>query len=138
MEKDLEAVHAHELEAPQALANLSDSLLGLGIVAAVLGVVITMGKIDQSPAVIGQSVAAALVGTFIGILLCYGYIGPMARKLESIIHADGRYLACIKAGLLAFAKGPAPLIVVEYARRSISPEERPSFEAVEKLLKKAA
>jgi chemotaxis protein MotA len=136
MEKDLEIVHHHELEAPTALNTLSDSLPGLGIVAAVLGVVITMGKIDQSPTVIGHSVAAALVGTFLGILLCYGFVGPTARNLEHLINAEGRYMQCIRAGLLAFAKGPAPLVVVEYARRAIAPEERPSFEAVEKLLKK--
>lgn len=136
MEKDLEVMHHHELEAPAALNTLSDSLPGLGIVAAVLGVVITMGKIDQSPTVIGHSVAAALVGTFLGILMCYGFVGPTAKNLEHMINAEGRYMQCIRAGLLAFAKGPAPLVVVEYARRSISPEERPSFEAVEKLLKK--
>ena len=86
---------------------------------------------------IGHSVAAALVGTFLGILLCYGFVGPMAKNLEHIVNADGRFMQCIRAGLLAFAKGPAPLVVVEYARRAIAPEERPSFEAVEKLLKKS-
>jgi chemotaxis protein MotA len=136
MDKDLEILHAHETKVPTALATVGDSLPGLGIVAAVLGVVITMGKIDQPPAVIGHSVAAALVGTFLGILLCYGFVGPLAKNLENQIEADGRYLNCIKAALLSFSKGPAPQVVIEYARRTIAPDERPSFEAVEKMLKK--
>jgi len=138
MDKDIETAHAEELAAPQALSNLSDSLPGLGIVAAVLGVVITMGQIDQPPAVIGHSVAAALVGTFLGILLCYGFVGPMARNLDQMISADGRYLGVIKAGVLSLARGASPQITVEYARRAIGPDDRPSFEAVEKMMKKAA
>jgi len=137
MDKDLEILHAEEHAAPAALTQLSDSLPGLGIVAAVLGVVITMGQIDQPPAVIGHSVAAALVGTFLGILLCYGFVGPMARNLEQMIAAEGRYLGVIKVGLLALVRGLSPQIAIEYARRAIAPEERPSFAAVEKLLKKA-
>ena len=136
MDKDLETMHAEELAAPTALSTLGDALPGLGIVAAVLGVVITMGKIDQPPEVIGHSVAAALVGTFIGILLCYGFIGPLARNMEHMIASEGRYFNVIKAALIAFARGPAPSVVIEYARRAIIPEERPSFEAVEKLLAK--
>jgi chemotaxis protein MotA len=138
MDKDIETAHAEELAAPQALSNLSDSLPGLGIVAAVLGVVITMGQIDQPPVVIGHSVAAALVGTFLGILLCYGFVGPMARNLDQMISADGRYLGVIKAGVLSLARGASPQITVEYARRAIGPDDRPSFEAVEKMMKKAA
>jgi chemotaxis protein MotA len=136
MDRDLETIHVHELRAPQALTTLGDALPGLGIVAAVLGVVITMGKIDQPPAVIGHSIAAALVGTFLGILMCYGFAGPLAKAIENHINAQGRYLACIKAALLVFAKGPNPAIAVEYARRAITPEERPSFAAAEKIIKK--
>ncbi len=136
MDKDLETMHAEELAAPQALATLGDALPGLGIVAAVLGVVITMGKIDQPPEVIGHSVAAALVGTFLGILACYGFIGPLAKNMEHMVAAEGRYFNVIKSALVAFARGPAPAVVIEYARRAIIPDERPSFSAVEKLLGK--
>jgi chemotaxis protein MotA len=137
MEKDLETIHHAESLAPSALTSLGDALPGLGIVAAVLGVVITMGNIDQPPAVIGASVAAALVGTFLGILMCYGFVGPVAKNMEHMINAEGRYLLCMKAGLVAFSKGLAPAVVVEYARRTIAPEERPSFEVAETLVKGA-
>lgn len=135
MERDLEAAHTEEHLAPAALTMLSDSLPGLGIVAAVLGVVITMGKIDQPPAVIGHSVAAALVGTFIGILLCYGFVGPVAKNMEHMIAAEGRYMAAIRSAVLAFAKGMPVPTVIEYTRRTIAPEERPSFAAAEQLVK---
>jgi chemotaxis protein MotA len=135
MEKDLETIHHDELRAPAALTSLSDSLPGLGIVAAVLGVVITMGKIDQPPAVIGHSVAAALVGTFIGILLCYGFVGPLAKNIEHRIQAEGRYLLCIKTGVLALAKGTTPGLVIEYARRAIDLENRPTFSNAEAMVK---
>lgn len=135
MDRDLDTIHAAEARTPAAINSISDSLPGLGIVAAVLGVVITMGKIDQSPTVIGHSVAAALIGTFLGILMAYGFCGPLARNVESMINDEGRYFQCIKAGILAFSKGFAPGIVVEYARRAIAPEERPTFEAAEKLIK---
>lgn len=135
MEKDIETIHHAEGLAPAALTSLGDSLPGLGIVAAVLGVVITMGNIDQPPAVIGHSVAAALVGTFLGILMCYGFVGPLAKNMEHMISAEGRYLLCIKGGLMAFSKGLTPAVVVEYARRTIAPEERPSFAVAEALVK---
>jgi chemotaxis protein MotA len=135
MERDLETIHHEELLAPSALATLGDSLPGLGIVAAVLGVVITMGKIDQPPAVIGHSVAAALVGTFIGILLCYGFVGPLAKNIEHRIHAEGRYLQCMRTGILALAKSTTPALVIEYARRAIDVENRPSFSNAEAMVK---
>jgi chemotaxis protein MotA len=136
MDKDLESMHAEELAAPQALTMVGDALPGLGIVAAVLGIVITMGKIDQPPEVIGHSVAAALVGTFLGILMCYGFVGPLAKNMEHMVAAEGRFFTVIKVALIAFARGPAPAVVIEYARRAIIPEERPSFASVEKLLGK--
>jgi chemotaxis protein MotA len=108
---------------------------GLGIVAAVLGVVITMGKLDQGNEVIGHSVAAALVGTFLGILTSYGFMSPMAAKIGRDLDAEGRYLKVIKAGLVALQRGAPPLVCVEYARRSIFPDVRPSFEEMEKSTK---
>jgi chemotaxis protein MotA len=137
LDRDLDVMHQEELQAPTALSTLGDAFPGLGIVAAVLGVVITMGIIDQPPAVIGHSVAAALVGTFVGILVAYGFVAPLAKKMEHNINTEGRYLQCIKAALLAAAKEAPPLLVVESARRAISPEDRPSFKDAEAAIKKS-
>ena len=103
----------------------------MGIVAAVLGVVITMGAIDGPPSEIGHKVGAALVGTFLGILMCYGFVGPMATSLEHRVDQEGQYLVTIKAGILALSKGLAPAIAVEFARRSIPSELRPTFSETE-------
>jgi chemotaxis protein MotA len=131
MDADLE-VHHHEAMKPgQALSTVGDALPGMGIVAAVLGVVITMGAIDGPPSEIGHKVGAALVGTFLGILLCYGFVGPMATSLGHKVDAEGQYLATIKAGVLAMSKGLAPAIAVEFARRSIPSDARPSFAETE-------
>ena len=137
MELDLETIHQKESRAPAALITIADSLPGLGIVAAVLGVVITMGKVDQPPEVVGHSVAAALVGTFLGVLLSYGVVGPIGRSLENLQAAEQRYLNCIKAAILAFVKGAPPMVAVEYGRRAIDPDFRPSFQETEEALKRA-
>ncbi len=136
MDIDLETVHQKEARAPSAIITIADSLPGLGIVAAVLGVVITMGKVDQPPEVVGHSVAAALVGTFLGVLLSYGVVGPIGRNLENLTLAEHRYLNCIKATLLAFVKGAPPVIAIEYGRRAIDPDFRPSFQETEEALKR--
>jgi chemotaxis protein MotA len=99
---------------------------GLGIVAAVLGVIIAMGSMDQGPEVIGHKVAGALVGTFIGILLCYGIFQPLVTKMELLLVEETKYLQCIKTGILANLHGAAPIIAVEYARRVVFSTERPS------------
>jgi chemotaxis protein MotA len=131
MDVDLE-VHHHEATKPgQALSTVGDALPGMGIVAAVLGVVITMGAIDGPPSEIGHKVGAALVGTFLGILMCYGFVGPMATSLGHLVDAEGQYLATIKAGVLAMSKGLAPAIAVEFARRSIPSDLRPTFSETE-------
>jgi chemotaxis protein MotA len=131
MDVDLE-VHHHEALKPAAAINkVGDALPGMGIVAAVLGVVITMGAIDGPPSEIGHKVGAALVGTFLGILLCYGFVGPMATQLEHKVDFEGQYLATMKAGILALSKGLAPAIAVEFARRSIPSELRPTFSETE-------
>jgi chemotaxis protein MotA len=131
MDIDLEVHHHEALKPAQALAKVGDALPGMGIVAAVLGVVITMGAIDGPPSEIGHKVGAALVGTFLGILLCYGFVGPMATSLEHNVDFEGQYLGTIKSGVLALSKGLAPAIAVEFARRSIPAELRPSFSETE-------
>ena len=131
MDLDLEVHHHEALKPAQTLAKVGDALPGMGIVAAVLGVVITMGAIDGPPSEIGHKVGAALVGTFLGILLCYGFVGPMATQLEHKVDFEGQYLATIKCGVLALSKGLAPAIAVEFARRSIPAELRPTFAETE-------
>ena len=131
MDLDLEVHHHVALKPAQAIAKVGDALPGMGIVAAVLGVVITMGAIDGPPSEIGHKVGAALVGTFLGILMCYGFVGPMATSLEHKVDFEGQYLATIKCGILALSKGLAPAIAVEFARRSIPAELRPTFAETE-------
>ncbi len=131
MDVDLEVHHHEALKPAQAIAKVGESLPGMGIVAAVLGVVITMGAIDGPPSEIGHKVGAALVGTFLGILACYGFVAPMASSLEHKVDFEGQYLATIKAGVLALSKGLAPAIAVEFARRSIPAELRPNFSETE-------
>ena len=135
MELDME-VHHHEAAAPiSALSTVADSLPGLGIVAAVLGVVITMGAIGGPPAEVGHKVAAALVGTFLGILMCYGVVGPLAANMAKIADAEKEYLHVLRVLLLAFLKGNAPMIALEIARRAIPAYLRPSFDEMEKACK---
>lgn len=135
MDLDLETAHHAELKAPAALNTVGDAFPGLGIVAAVLGVVQTMGIIDQPPEIIGHSVAAALVGTFLGILVSYGFVGPLAKNMEHIVEGEGRYLKCMKASILSFAKGAPAVVAIEYGRRAIEPHDRPTFKETEEAVK---
>lgn len=135
MDEDLEVHHAEQLGPAQTLARVADALPGLGIVAAVLGVVITMQSMGGPPEEIGHKVAAALVGTFLGILASYGFVQPMATSMEHRVEAEGRYLACIKAGLLAVYKGFPPAIAVEFARRTLPEDVRPTFTETERACK---
>ena len=111
--------------------KIGDALPGLGIVAAVLGIVITMQAISGPPEEVGEKVAVALVGTFLGILLSYGFVQPLATHMELLQASETRFLECIKAGVVAYAKGNAPIIVVEFARRVIYSNVRPTFAEVE-------
>ena len=129
----LEVHHADEGRPASTLNKVCDALPGLGIVAAVLGIVITMGAIDGPPAEIGHKVGAALVGTFLGILMSYGFMQPLASSLEQRVQDDGRYEQCIKAGVMAAFKGMPPAIAVEFARRVLPHEVRPSFEETEQF-----
>jgi len=123
---------------PNAIARVGDAMPGFGIVAAVLGVIITMGHIGGSPAEIGQSIAAALVGTFLGVLLAYGVLGPLAQAIETRIRGEQAYLACVRTALLSSSRGDPPITSVEFARRNIEPEDRPSFAELERLTRKRA
>jgi chemotaxis protein MotA len=129
---ELETHHEEEHQPITLLRTTSDALPGLGIVAAVLGIIITMAHLDGPPEEIGHHVAAALVGTFIGILLCYGVLSPIAASIEIQAAADARYLNVIKNGLLAAARGANPAIAIELARRAIFTDERPSAEELDK------
>lgn len=132
LELDLE-VHHHEAGQPvAALSSMADSLPGLGIVAAVLGVVITMGALGGPPEEIGHKVAAALVGTFLGILLCYGLVGPVAANMAKLAEDERAYLHVLRVLMISFLKGTAPIMAVEVARRAIPGHVRPSFHEVEK------
>jgi len=131
MDADLETQAEEEGKPPASLNKIGDSLPGMGIVAAVLGIIITMGSIGGPAAEVGHKVAAALVGTFLGILMCYGFLGPLATQIEYQSWYTERFLHCIKAGVVAYAKGMAPIVAVEFARRVIFNDFRPSFADVE-------
>jgi chemotaxis protein MotA len=137
LENDIE-VHHQEIAAPvKSLMTIAEALPGLGIVAAVLGVILTMSALGGPPEEIGHKVAAALVGTFLGILMCYGVIAPIAANLEKLTECETQYYQVLRAGIMAFAKGLAPMIATEFARRSIPASERPLFTEMEKACKNA-
>jgi chemotaxis protein MotA len=131
MELDMDVHHHEESSAVDALTSMADALPGLGIVAAVLGVVITMGALGGPPEEIGHKVAAALVGTFLGILLCYGFVGPLASHIGKIVEDERAYLHSLRVVLLAFIKGSPPIMAVEMARRAIPSRVRPTFVELE-------
>lgn len=131
MEVDLEVHHREAAEPMSALTTMADSLPGLGIVAAVLGIVITMGALGGPKEQIGEHVAAALVGTFLGILLCYGVFGPLAQAMGKQNDAEANYLGFLRMAAVGFIKGLSPIMAVELARRSIPSTVRPSFQEVE-------
>jgi len=138
MELDMEVHHHEAQQHVSALSSVADALPGLGIVAAVLGVVITMGAIGGPPEEIGHKVAAALVGTFLGILLCYGFFGPLSANMARMNESDGQYFHFLRVGLLAFVKGSSPITSVEFARRSIPSSIRPSFKEMEAICRGGA
>jgi chemotaxis protein MotA len=131
MEVDLETHHKESHEPIAALSTMADALPGLGIVAAVLGVVLTMGALGGPKEQIGEKVAAALVGTFLGILLCYGIFGPLATAMGKNTEAEGQYLAMLRMGAWGFIKEMSPILAVELARRSIPNGVRPTFQDME-------
>lgn len=132
MEIDMEVHHAGEVESASALSTVADSLPGMGIVAAVLGVVVTMSALGGPPEEIGHKVAAALVGTFLGILLCYGVVGPLGSNLTKLIDDDAAVFSVLRVVMLSFVKGMSPSLAIEMGRRAIPEHVRPTFQEVDK------
>lgn len=126
LETEMETHHEENAIVPGILRSVADSLPGLGIVAAVLGIVVTMQHLDGPPEELGHHVGAALVGTFLGLLLSYGIVAPVAQNMTNLALDEAKYFACIKAGLIAFAGGAAPSTAVEFARKTIFSFDRPS------------
>lgn len=135
MELEIETYRHESMIPSRSIARVADALPGLGIVAAVLGVVITMGKIDQPPAVLGHSIGTALVGTFIGVLMCYGFVGPIATNLEHRAKEGSIFFEIIKIALVAFVGGLPPQMAVEFGRRAIPGEKKPTFEELENAVR---
>ncbi|MGA3193540.1 MAG: flagellar motor stator protein MotA [Terriglobales bacterium] len=138
LELDMEVHHHDAGQSVAALSSMADALPGLGIVAAVLGVVITMGSLGGPPEEIGHKVAAALVGTFLGILLCYGLVGPLAANMGKGAEEERCYLHVLRVLMISFLKGSAPIMAVEFGRRAIPGHLRPSFQEVEKSCRGAS
>ena len=131
IELDIEVLHHDATQPVSSLTTVADSLPGLGIVAAVLGVVITMQALGGPPEEIGRKVAAALVGTFLGILLCYGFVGPIASNMSKLADEERAYLNVLRVLIISFLKGTAPILAVEAARRATPNHVRPSFHELE-------
>ncbi len=135
MELEIETKQNEALGPSRGLAKLADSLPGFGIVAAVLGVVLTMGQIDQPPSILGHDIGSALTGTFMGVLLSYGFVGPLATNLEHMARSEEIDFQVIKIAIVAFVGGAAPQIAVEFGRRAIPGDDCPSFNELEKELR---
>ena len=135
IETDMDVHHHEAIQPIAALSTMADSLPGLGIVAAVLGVVITMGALGGPPEEIGHKVAAALVGTFLGILLCYGVLGPIAAKMAKTAEEEGHFYHVVQVTVISFLKGASPKVAIEFARRAVPGHVRPSFVELEKACK---
>ena len=136
MDSEIETHHHEEHAAVLAIGRLAGGLPAFGIVAAVLGVVNTMGSVGQAPAVLGGMIASALVGTFLGILLAYGFVEPLGGLLEQKVEDAGKELQCIKTTLLASMQGYAPQVAIEFGRKVLFSGDRPSFSELEAHVKK--
>lgn len=134
IDEEIETNHEEESRIAQAVTTMSDGLPAFGIVAAVLGIITTMGSILEPPEVLGGLIGAALVGTFLGILLSYGFVGPLGNTLKNYADADTKYYMCIKAALIAHMQGYAPALSIEFARKMLFSGERPTFEEVEEAV----
>ena len=136
MDSEIDTHHAEEHSAVAAIARLAGGLPAFGIVAAVLGVVNTMGSVGQPPAVLGGMIGSALVGTFLGILLAYGFVEPLGGLLEQKVEDAGKELQCIKTTLLASMQGYAPQVAIEFGRKVLFSDMRPTFTELEAHVKK--
>lgn len=134
MTEEIETHHHESNQVSSAVQAVADALPALGIVAAVLGVIKTMGLISEPPEVLGKAIAGALVGTFLGVFLAYGFVGPTASSLKAVYDAETKYYECIRAGLLAYVEGYAPQIAVEFARKALLTDVRPTFYEVEQAV----
>ena len=131
IEQDLD-LHHHEAEQVfHAMNSMAESFPGVGIVAAVLGIIQTMGSITEPPEILGQLIGAALVGTFAGILMCCGFFGPMAAALKAVREDEHVYFTCMKVGLVSHLQGYAPAVTVEFSRKVLLSHQRPTFAEVE-------
>lgn len=137
LDTEIETHHEEALLAPDAMSKLADGFPALGIVAAVLGIIITMQFLDQPPPVIGHHVASALVGTMLGILLSYGYIAPLSSKISHNVREGSGILKTVQAGLVSFAGGAPPQVALEFARKTIPSTMRPTAEELEEIIKEA-
>ena len=134
LDEELETHHAEDAEVAGAYSTMGDGFPALGIVAAVLGIIKTMGSITEPPEVLGKLIGGALVGTFLGILLAYGFVSPLAASMGATFNANAKYMQCIRAGLLAHLSGYAPAVSVEFARKTLMSKDRPSFFEVEEAV----
>ncbi|MCW8836960.1 MAG: flagellar motor stator protein MotA [Rhodospirillales bacterium] len=134
MDEELETHHKELHAISGAMSNMGDALPALGIVAAVLGVIHTMGSITEPPEVLGHLIGGALVGTFFGVFMAYGIVGPMGRALEQTFDAEGKYMQCIKTGIIAHMQGYAPQVSIEFARKILNTDVRPTFAEVEEMI----
>ncbi len=135
MDQEIETHHQEAMAPAMAIQKLGDALPAFGIVAAVMGVIKTMANVGKPPAILGEMIAAALVGTFLGILLAYGFVGPLAQLLEQKVEETSKELSCVKATLLASLQGYAPAVAVEFGRKVLYSTERPSFIELEQHVK---
>ncbi|MEP4377526.1 MAG: flagellar motor stator protein MotA [Alphaproteobacteria bacterium] len=131
MDEELDVHHMEDEQTATAMQLLSDGFPALGIVAAVLGIIKTMGSITEPPEILGKLIGGALVGTFLGILLAYGFVGPLASAIKMVQEANSKYLTCLKAGILAHVAGNAPAVSVEFARKTLLSSVRPTFAELE-------
>ena len=137
IDEEIETHHSEHGMVAGAIQTVADALPALGIVAAVLGVIKTMGSITEPPEVLGKLIGGALVGTFLGVMLAYGFVGPLASSLKALYDSETKYYHCMKAGLIAYVQGYAPAVCVEFARKALLSGVRPTFYEVEEATQNA-